>query len=466
MSRFFNLLTEKFPTIEVHGEYIDSTTPMSCRCRICGYEWNKSPVDLLRSSGCPACRKKEITQMLTKTHEGFAKELQQINPNIEVIGKYVNSHTKIEFHCRVCGNNWKAAPQSLINRSGCPRCAISGTSFMEQFLYFALEHALGEGKVVSRDKKAIGRELDILLPEYRLAIEPGGWFWHKDKLFEDGKKRDLCLSKGIRLILIYDTVPADIAENTQEEDCFLFTDSLAEEAKHKTLKELVGKILAFCDPNLKLDFQEEQWRQVASKALKYSKRMSHDEFVEKMVEVNPTIEITGLYVDRLTKIEARCKVCSHEWNAIPQNLLRGHNCPKCAKKTRAKKQTKTHERFVEELQRKHLNIEPLEHYTHGNVEIEFQCTECGHVWGARPNKALLSKGCPECSKRNRGVKRRIDPEEFKRRAESINPSIELLEDYQTSRIKIKVKCRICGNIWEANPGGLQKGVGCPNWRHH
>lgn len=464
--RFFKLVSEKFPTIEVHGEYKDSTTPMNCHCRKCGYEWNKPPVGLLRSSGCPACRKREITRMLTKTHEDYVGELQQINPNVEVIGHYTNSHTKLEFHCKACGNNWTAAPQSLLNRSGCPRCAISGTSFMEQFLYFALEYALGEDKVISRDKKAIGRELDIYLPEHRLAIEPGGWFWHKDKLVEDDKKRKLCHSKGIRLILIYDTVPIDIAENIQMEDCFLFTDSLAEEAKHKTLKELVRQILTFCDPKLKLDLQEEQWKQINAKALKYSKRMSHDEFVEEMDDVNPAIEITGLYIDRLTKIEAKCKVCFHEWSATPQNLLQGHNCPKCANKTRATKQTKTHERFVEELQQKRFNIKPLERYTHGNVEIRFQCTECGHIWRARPNKVLLSKGCPECSKRNRGIKRRVSPEEFKARIESINPNIELLEDYQTSRIKIRVKCRICGNIWKANPGGLQKGIGCPNWRHH
>lgn len=383
-----------------------------------------------------------------------------------MLGRYVNSHTKLEFRCRVCGNDWFAVPQSLLNGRGCPKCAISGTSYMEQFLFYALEHKLGKGKVVSRDKKAIGKELDILLPDYQLAIEPGGWFWHKDKLAEDDKKRELCLSKGIRLIIIYDTVPVDIAEKSQAEDRLLYTDALAEEAGHRTLKELVEKILFLCDPDLKIDFQEEHWNQIDAKALKYSKRMSHDEFVEEMADINPAIEITGQYTDRLKKIKARCKKCLHEWSATPQNLLQGHNCPRCANRTRAKKQTKTHEHFVEELQRKNLKIKVLERYTHGNVSINFQCAECGNIWRARPNKVLLSKGCPECVKRNRGIKRRVNPEEFRKRVEFINPNIELLEDYQTSRTKIRTRCKLCGHIWDANPGGLQKGVGCPNWRHH
>ncbi len=464
--RFFHMAAEKFPTLEIHGEYIDSATPMDCYCRVCNSNWKKAPVDLLRSSGCPGCRKEKIAQMLSKSHDDFIKELNQVNPNIEPLGKYVNSHTKLEFHCKICDNKWIAAPQSLLTRSGCPRCAISGTSFMEQFLFFALEYVLGKGKVVSRDKKTIGRELDIYIPEYQIAIEPGAWFWHKDKLAEDKKKKEICHSKGIRLIVIYDTVPISTIEAAQEKDFFLYSGSLAEESGYKTLKEIVSKILLLCNPDLKPDIKEAQWKEIIANALRYSKRMSHDEFVEAMADVSSTIEIVGRYVDRLTKIEARCRVCAHEWTATPQNLLQGHDCPKCANKTRAKKQTKTHDYFMKELRQTHPDIEALENYTHGNTEIRFRCANCGNIWRARPNRVLQSKGCPTCSKRNRGLKRRVSPTEFKERVELNNPDIELLEEYQTSRTKIKVRCKVCGNIWKAHPAHLQKGTGCPNWRHH
>ncbi len=78
-ARFFDIAAERFPTIEVRGEYVDSNTPISCRCRICNHHWDKPPVTLLRSSGCPVCRKQEIVQALSKSHEAFVKELKNVN---------------------------------------------------------------------------------------------------------------------------------------------------------------------------------------------------------------------------------------------------------------------------------------------------------------------------------------------------------------------------------------------------
>lgn len=55
-----------------------------------------------------------------KTHEEFIEELKIINPNITILGTYVNNKTKI---C-CCKNEhiWYSRPDHLLNGSGCPIC--------------------------------------------------------------------------------------------------------------------------------------------------------------------------------------------------------------------------------------------------------------------------------------------------------------------------------------------------------
>ncbi len=61
-----------------------------------------------------------------------------------------------------------------------------------------------------------------------------------------------------------------------------------------------------------------------------SKKKTHEEYVKELAETNPNIEVVGKYVDSRTKISHRCKICNHEWAAAPDKILRGRGCPKCA----------------------------------------------------------------------------------------------------------------------------------------
>ena len=68
-------------------------------------------------------------------------------------------------------------------------------------------------------------ELDIYIPSFKIAIEPGNWFLHKKSLKRDKLTRDKCKDNGIRLITIYDKFP--LTEQIPfETDCFVFNDDL------------------------------------------------------------------------------------------------------------------------------------------------------------------------------------------------------------------------------------------------
>lgn len=57
-----------------------------------------------------------------KTHEEYVEELKIKNPTVEVVGKYVNSHTKIMHHCLIHDVYWKSEPSNVLQGHGCKQC--------------------------------------------------------------------------------------------------------------------------------------------------------------------------------------------------------------------------------------------------------------------------------------------------------------------------------------------------------
>ena len=45
--------------------------------------------------------------------------------------------------------------------------------------------------------------------------------------------------------------------------------------------------------------------------------------------------------------------------------------------------------------------------------------------------------------------------------EIINPNVEIIDEYVNSNEKIRVKCKVCDNVWYASPSKLLVGRSCP-----
>ncbi|MBQ7640219.1 MAG: hypothetical protein IJS91_04420 [Bacteroidales bacterium] len=112
------------PKIIVLGEYKSSKQRIRCKCAECGYEWEAFPGNLLRGHGCTNCfNMRRRNSSKRKSHETFVSQIESINPNIEIVGSYVNDSTKIECRCRICGNQWMPYATNLLRGHGCPICA-------------------------------------------------------------------------------------------------------------------------------------------------------------------------------------------------------------------------------------------------------------------------------------------------------------------------------------------------------
>lgn len=84
----------------------------------------------------------------------------------------------------------------------------TNASFLEQAVIEYLKQIKPNIEVIQHDRKVLnGKELDIYLPEYKLAIECNGHYWHSYEVLNDRNyhlnKSKLAEEKGIRLIHLY-----------------------------------------------------------------------------------------------------------------------------------------------------------------------------------------------------------------------------------------------------------------------
>src|SRR3990167_135083 len=91
----------------------------------CTHEWLIEPTRLLYSEHtgitCPTC----CPNTRKKTHETFVSEVAAINPDIEVLGTYINGRTKLSIRSVVCGHEWVVLPRDFLHQhcgSKCPTC--------------------------------------------------------------------------------------------------------------------------------------------------------------------------------------------------------------------------------------------------------------------------------------------------------------------------------------------------------
>lgn len=121
--------------IEVLEEYKTCMTKLKCKCLICNHEWCATPNKLLQGRGCPKCGVKSASKKKTTTKEKFIDELAKVNPNIRLIGEYVNKRIKAKFRCLIDGYEWDVSPSSLLRNHGCPECSrINMMNSHEEFL--------------------------------------------------------------------------------------------------------------------------------------------------------------------------------------------------------------------------------------------------------------------------------------------------------------------------------------------
>ena len=409
---FIKEMKIKKPYVEVLEDYKDAHTKIKFKCKKCGHKWNDSPLIILHKGLCPNCHQslslKETQKNYNiyyyeneiKTHENNVKEVEIKSPKIEVIGKYKSRTQNIKVRCKECGYEWTIKAMYLLMGRLCPECYLGyQSSFFEQCLFVSLGKIYGKENILNRDKKTIGKELDIYIPKEKMAIEYGSWFWHSDKLEKDIKKYTLCKQNNIKLLTIYDHYNEDSLDDLFDGNVLTFAEDIGGDRNNIDL--LLTELQSVFD-KLKINhiFTKDEVQTIKNEAEFVTRRTTTSDFVEQLSKVNNKVTIVGEFTRLHNKIMTKCNKCGYEWETYPYNLLKGHGCPKCTKIYK-----KTTNDYKEELVEKNSDIEVIGEYIGAREKIKVKCKVCGYEWETAAGSLLCGHGCPQCAinKRKKGL---------------------------------------------------------------
>lgn len=425
--------------IEIISDYKGANQTISVKCKKCGHVWETKAENLLQGRGCPKCALKKSADKRRKTTEEYKGELFSIHPNLTVLGEYTGDNQKIKVQCNVCNYTWEPKAGSLLRSWGCKRCSRSGTSYIEQCILIAFSNAIGEEKVLSRDCSAIGMELDVYVPDFKFAIEPGSWVFHKNSLPRDILKRQRCSDSGIELITVYYDFPNGFSCPFND-NCILFINN-----KPNSINNLIYDLLQRM--GVECTFTETEWDSIKKQAKDNSMGKNTEKFKEEMNVIHPEITVLGIYQGSKIPILLKCNNCGKEWSARPNNILAGQRCPDCSKQQSADRNTKTHEQFCSELSTKQPNIKVLGIYEKSKKPILVECKVCGKQWEPIPNSLLNGEGCPVCGLVKKAEHRKKTKEEFEAELFRANPDFQLISEYNGTTKQVKLRCTRCGYEW-------------------
>ena len=183
------------------------------KCSACGNEWCAVIYSRKNGNGCPLCgrskqalsfRKKRISKngSLLETHPDLCKEWNYLRNMGKLPEEFsYGSNQKVWWIC-THGHEWESTISSRTQGTGCPKCnAGMRTSLPEKTIVYYLKQYGFEIKENARVLKNTIRDVDIYLPDKKIAVEYDGEHWHKNKN-KDIHKTELCKENGIRLIRI------------------------------------------------------------------------------------------------------------------------------------------------------------------------------------------------------------------------------------------------------------------------
>jgi len=480
---FVTKIANIHPRILVLGNYRGADKTICVRCLDCANEWAPYAGTLLQGNGgCSECS--QYTKYTTRTFKKIARET---NPLFEIIGKYVDSKTKIEVRCKRCDYHDDFLPYQILNGIRCKKCCVSGTSVNQEFLRLILEEILGKHLIRSRDTSLIGMELDILVPSLYIAFEPGDWYYHKDSLTKDNLKKDKCKAKGITLYTIYYNCGEDAAKYENTENTIYISNNLVSlndkiaafssllnrigldvnlsfemykelyneaktlllgdspEEKRRTFNngsenyEMLGTIVHFDDVTTfrcKICNSTKQSTVTYIRRRKYcwnedcpngnkKKKYTSEEFLSTFVDPRDDIKRLDPFINLSTKFNVFCKHCNNPWFVNPKSLVDGrrHSCY----------MSKTTEEFIEEIKLKKPLIKIKGEYKGAQTKIPYLYGDDPHLHYATPDSMLHSDG----------PSTRVTDEIFKDRMKIHHPNLGIDGIYTSRRGKVDCHCLLC-----------------------
>ena len=110
------------PHITVEEPYVGTKIPILHHCSLHNVYYKVAPCNALKSYGCPQCTKEHFKKTISFSTEQFKEILSIKNPDIDLVGEYINFSTHTTFYCKKHKKYWETIPNNVIKGCGCPQC--------------------------------------------------------------------------------------------------------------------------------------------------------------------------------------------------------------------------------------------------------------------------------------------------------------------------------------------------------
>jgi G:T-mismatch repair DNA endonuclease (very short patch repair protein) len=168
------------------------------------------------------------------------------------------------------------------------------------------------------------------------------------------------------------------------------------------------------------------------------------------------------YINSQTKITIICRLCSSEFQQVPNSHLQGYGCDICAHVKNHKGQTLTKEQMVE----KAVAVHGADRYDYtdsdyklSRLKINIKCNECEKTFAQTPNNHISKGfGCPSCA-----GNAPLTTSEFVEKARRKHHDLYdySLTKYERSNKNVLIKCRKTGKVFQQLPNNHLREARCP-----
>lgn len=192
------------------------------------------------------------------------------------------------------------------------------------------------------------------------------------------------------------------------------------------------------------------------------KKLTHEEYVNRVKKRNPNIEILSEYKGKNKNITKKCLVCGTISEVQAGTLLVSNGCVTCGIEKVRKANLRSEEEVIKEIHDFNPNVEILSEYTGVDNKIKCRCKIHNIEYESTPYVLKKHISCPECIRIMRGE--RTD-EEFKEELRRRYPTIQSISKYNGIGKPTKFRCMVCDYEWTAQPNRLlnvnKDKCGCP-----
>ena len=305
---------------------------------------------------------------------------------------------KIWWKCPKCDYKWYGVtPRATREDTICPNCYSEfRVSYSEKAVAFYIKK--NDNTILENYKPDFlkGKELDIYIPNKKIAIEYDGVYYHKNTK-RDIDKDNICSKNSIK---VYRIRELGCPELNSSSICIKRTDDNSE-SLNEAIKTLIKKIY-----DINADIDVERDKSFINQLINYNNINSslsevHPELVKEWdYEKNTPLKPEYIKSSSGRKVWWKCSKCGNSWNAIIASRSNGNGCPYCSNRI-IKRGFNDLNTICPSVVKdwnysKNNNITP---YTIGAgtaKKVWWKCSVCNYEWEAAVNARVRGNGCPKC----------------------------------------------------------------------